>query len=50
VRQKIGEGGETPALDLRGERRVIDRVDLTYRQTLGLNLIKGPATVCVLGR
>lgn len=50
VRKKIGDGDETPPLDLRGERRVIDRVDLTYRQTLGLNMIKGPATVCVLGR
>jgi len=51
VRKKIGDGDETPPLDLRGERgRVIDRVDITYRQTLGLNMIKGPATVCVLGR
>ncbi len=50
VRTKIGDGGETPPLDLRGERRVIDRVDLTYRVTLGMNLIKGPATVCVFGR
>ena len=50
VRKKIGDGDETPPLDLRGERRVIDRVDLTYRVTLGLNMIKGPATVCVLGR
>ncbi len=50
VRKKIGDGEETPPLDLRGERRAIDRVDLTYRVTLGLNLIKGPATVCVLGR
>ncbi|HET6321061.1 MAG TPA: hypothetical protein VFF87_03315 [Hyphomicrobium sp.] len=50
VRKKIGEGEETPPLDLRGERRIINRVDLTYRQTLGLNMIKGPATVCVLGR
>ncbi|HWK39100.1 MAG TPA: hypothetical protein VNR88_09300 [Hyphomicrobium sp.] len=50
VRKKIGEGEETPPLDLRGERRIIDRVDLTYRQTLGLNMIKGPATVCVFGR
>jgi hypothetical protein len=50
VRSKIGDGGETGPLDLKGERRVIDRVDLTYRVTLGLNLIKGPATVCVLGR
>jgi hypothetical protein len=50
VRKKIGDGDETPPLDLRGERRAIDRVDLSYRQTLGLNMIKGPATVCVLGR
>ena len=50
VRKKIGDGEETPPFDLRGERRVIDRVDLTYRVTLGLNMIKGPATVCVLGR
>jgi hypothetical protein len=50
VRKKIGDGEETPPLDLRGERRAIDRVDLTYRVTLGLNMIKGPATVCVLGR
>lgn len=50
VRKKIGDGDETPPLDLRGERRAIDRVDLTYRQTLGLNMIKGPATVCVFGR
>jgi hypothetical protein len=50
VRKKIGDGEETPPLDLRGERRAIDRVDLSYRQTLGLNMIKGPATVCVLGR
>jgi hypothetical protein len=50
VRKKIGDGEETPPLDLRGERRAIDRVDLSYRQTLGLNLIKGPATVCVFGR
>ena len=50
MRKKIGDGEETPPFDLRGERRVIDRVDLTYRVTLGLNLIKGPATVCVLGR
>lgn len=50
VRKKIGDGEETPPLDLRGERRAIDRVELSYRQTLGLNLIKGPATVCVFGR
>lgn len=50
VRSEIRDGGETRALDLRGERRVIDRVDLTYKVPLGINLIKGPATVCVYGR
>jgi hypothetical protein len=50
VRSLIRDGGETRALDLRGERRVIDRVDLTYKVPLGINLIKGPATVCVYGR
>jgi hypothetical protein len=50
VRSKIGDGGETGPLDLRGERRAIDRVELSYRVPLGLNLIKGPATVCVFGR
>jgi len=50
VRSQIRDGGETGPLDLRGERRIIDRVDLTYRVPIGLNLIKGPATVCVFGR
>lgn len=50
VRAKINDGGETGPLDLKGERRVIDRVELTYRVPLGMNLIKGPATVCVFGR
>jgi hypothetical protein len=50
VRSLIREGSETRPLDLRGERRVIDRVDLTYKIPLGLNLIKGPAKVCVFGR
>jgi hypothetical protein len=50
VRSKIRDGGETRPLDLRGERRVIDRIDLTYRMPLGLNLLKGSARVCVFGR
>jgi hypothetical protein len=50
VRSKIRDGGETRPLDLKGERRVIDRIDLTYRIPLGLNLIKGSARVCVYGR
>jgi hypothetical protein len=50
VRSQIRDGGETGPLDLKGERRIIDRVDLTYKVPIGLNLIKGPATVCVFGR
>jgi hypothetical protein len=50
VRSEIRDGGETRALDLKGERRVIDRVDLTYKVPLGINLLKGPARVCVYGR
>jgi hypothetical protein len=50
VRSDIRDGGETRPLDLRGERRVIDRVELTYRVPLGVNLLKGPARVCVYGR
>ena len=50
VRSEIRDGGETRPLDLRGERRVIDRVELTYRIPLGVNLLKGPARVCVFGR
>jgi len=50
VRSEIRDGGETRPLDLRGERRVIDRVELSYKIPLGVNLLKGPATVCVFGR
>jgi hypothetical protein len=50
VRSEIRDGGETRPLDLRGERRVIDRVELTYKIPLGINLLKGPARVCVFGR
>jgi hypothetical protein len=50
VRSEIRDGGVTRALDLRGERRVIDRVELTYKVPIGINLIKGPATVCIYGR
>ncbi len=50
VRSLIREGGETRPIDLKGERRVIDRVDLVYKIPLGMNLIKGPARVCVFGR
>jgi hypothetical protein len=50
VRSEMRDGGETRPLDLKGERRVIDRVDLTYKIPLGINLLKGPARVCVFGR
>jgi hypothetical protein len=50
VRSEIRDGGETGPLDLKGERRVIDRVDMTYKIPLGVNLLKGPARVCVFGR
>ncbi len=50
VRSLIRDGDETRPLDLRGERRVIDRVDLAYKIPLGVNLIKGPAKVCVFGQ
>jgi hypothetical protein len=50
VRSEIRDGGETRPLDLKGERRVIDRVEMTYKIPLGINLIKGPARVCVFGR
>lgn len=50
VRAEIRDGGETRPLELRGERRVIDRVELTYKIPLGVNLLKGPARVCVFGR
>jgi len=50
VRSEIRDGGETRPLDLRGERRVIDRVELAYKIPLGVNLLKGPARVCVFGR
>jgi hypothetical protein len=50
VRSEIREGGETRPLDLKGDRRVIDRIDLSYKIPLGVNLLKGPARVCVFGK
>jgi hypothetical protein len=47
VRSEIRDGGETRPLDLRGERRSIDRVELTY---VAQPNFKGSARVCVLGR
>jgi hypothetical protein len=47
VRSEIRDGGETPPLDLRGERRAINQVELYTQAQLSL---KGSARVCVLGR
>ena len=47
VRSEIRDGGETRPLDLRGERRAIDRVELVY---LAQPSLKGSAQVCVFGR
>jgi hypothetical protein len=47
VRSEIRDGGETRPLDLRGERRAIDRVELVY---LAQPSFKGSARVCVFGR
>ena len=47
VRAEIREGGETRPLDLRGERRSIDRVELVY---VAQPSFKGSAKVCVFGR
>jgi len=47
VRSEIRDGGETRPLDLRGERRAIDRVELVY---LAQPSFKGSAMVCVFGR
>ena len=46
VRSEIRDGGETRPLDLRGERRAIDRVELVY---LAQPSFKGSARVCVFG-
>jgi hypothetical protein len=47
VKSEIREGGETRPLDLRGERRAIDRVELYY---VAQPNFKGSAKVCVDGR
>lgn len=47
VRSEIREGGETRPLDLRGEHRAIDRVELYY---LAQPNFRGSARVCVFGR
>jgi hypothetical protein len=47
VKSEIRDGGETRPLDLRGNNRAIDRVELVY---LAQPNFKGSAQVCVFGR
>lgn len=47
VKKRIPAGGETPPLDLRGERRAIKQVDLLYTS---IPSFKGSARLCVDGR
>jgi hypothetical protein len=47
VRSEIRDGGESRPMDLRGERRAIDRIELYY---LAQPSFKGSAQVCVFGR
>jgi len=46
VREEIRAGGQTRPLDLRGERRAIDRIEMVYRSQPSL---RGQATICVDG-
>jgi hypothetical protein len=47
VREEIRAGGQTRALDLKGERRAIREVEMVYRAEPNL---RGQATVCVEGQ
>ncbi|MFZ0854196.1 MAG: hypothetical protein WAO08_33970 [Hyphomicrobiaceae bacterium] len=47
VRSEIRAGGQTSALDLRGERRAIKAIEMKYRSQPSF---KGQATVCVDAR
>jgi hypothetical protein len=47
VRDEIRAGGQTRALDLKGERRAIKEVEMVYRSQPNF---KGEATVCVEGQ
>jgi hypothetical protein len=47
VRSEIGAGGQTPALDLKGERRAIKEIEMKYHSQPNF---KGQATVCVDGQ
>jgi hypothetical protein len=47
VREEIRDGGQTKALDLRGEHRAIKEIEMVYRSQPNF---KGEATVCVEGQ
>jgi hypothetical protein len=47
VRDEIRAGGQTRALDLKGERRAIRQIEMVYRSQPNF---KGEATVCVEGQ
>ena len=47
VREKIRAGGQTRWIDLKGNRRVIKRIEMRYASRLNF---KGQAKVCVYGR
>lgn len=47
VKKRISAGEDTPPLDLRGERRAIEQVELVYSS---IPSFKGSARVCVDGR
>ena len=46
VRAQVAAGSQTRAIDLKGERRAIKQIELTYRSRPSF---KGRATVCVIG-
>lgn len=46
VRNEIRAGGQTRPLDLKGERRAINQIEMVYRSQPNF---KGEATVCVEG-
>ena len=46
VRALVAAGSETRAIELKGERRAINQIELTYRSRPSF---KGRATVCVIG-
>ena len=47
VRRRISAGGQTGPIDLKGQGRFIDRIEMTYRSRPSF---RGEATVCVDGR